>query len=103
LCLREVENDGGRICFYGRQIDLSGTLEKVKKEVSVSIIDQVRARLGDRAAFIRRAYLAGGGAYSLPQLASIFPVTSILPEAQWANALGYFKGVGQLEAKQNKG
>ncbi len=103
LRLREVENDGGRMCYYGRQIDLSGALEKAKKEVTVSIIDQVRARLGDRAAFIRRAYLAGGGAYSLPQLASIFPVTSILPEAQWANALGYLKGVRQLEAKQNKG
>lgn len=89
-------NNKGKIFFYGNEIDLSDELKKIKDAVAVNITDQVMARLGDRAAFIRRAYLAGGGAEALPALKNIFPVTQIIPDPQWANAKGFLSVVKQL-------
>jgi plasmid segregation protein ParM len=93
LRLREADNTG-KMFFYGKEIDLSETLVNARKDVAVRIKDQVTAQLGDRAAFVRRVYLGGGG-HALPLLSNIFPVATILPDAQWANALGYLRAVIQ--------
>ena len=95
LRLRDADNSRGKMFFYGKEIDLSETLLKARKDVAVRIKDQVTAQLGDRAAFVRRVYLAGGGAHALPLLSTIFPMATILPDAQWANALGFLKAVIQ--------
>ncbi|MBM7854926.1 plasmid segregation protein ParM [Desulfohalotomaculum tongense] len=95
--VHQLINNKGKIFFYGNEIDLSDALKKIKDAVAVNIIDQVMARLGDRAAFVRRAYLAGGGADALPALKNIFPVTQILPDPQWANAKGFLSVVRRLE------
>ncbi len=94
--VHQIINNKGKIFFYGNEIDISDELKKIKDAVAVNIIDQVMARLGDRAAFIRRAYLAGGGAEVLPALKNIFPVTQIIPDPQWANAEGFLSVVKRL-------
>lgn len=94
----DIVNNDGKIFFYGREIDLSDTITKIKADVAMTIIDQVMAQLGDRAAFVRRAYFAGGDAEALPLLSSMFPVTRVLPDAQWANACGFLKVVIQSKS-----
>ncbi|AEG58969.1 ParM/StbA family protein [Desulforamulus ruminis] len=93
----QVLSEEGKIIHYGREIDFNLTLEKIKTEIAMNIVDQVTARLGERMAFVRKAYLAGGGAKCLPVLSSMFPVTTILPNAQWANAEGILAVVKQTE------
>lgn len=95
--VREIIETGA-VVFRGREIVLTNVIEKAKMDVSRSIADQVLAALGDRADFIRRFYLAGGGAEALPMLGSLFPTAKVIPEPQWANALGFYKVGGRLEA-----
>jgi plasmid segregation protein ParM len=97
LRLRDAD-DQGKMFFYGREIDLSAALAKARKDVAVSITDQVTAQLGDRAAFVRRVYLAGGGAEALPLLLSTFQTPRVIPGPQWANAAGNLKAVAQSQA-----
>lgn len=93
----QILGEDGKVIYYGREIDFTTTLEKIKAEIAMNIVDQVTARLGERVAFVRKAYLAGGGAKCLPLLSSMFPVTTILPNAQWANAEGILEVVKQTE------
>ncbi|NPV73330.1 MAG: ParM/StbA family protein [Pelotomaculum sp.] len=92
----EVIAGDGRTCYYGKEIDLSRALEKARADVALAIADQVQSALGDRYAFVRRIYLAGGGALALPSLAEMFPGAQILPEPQWANATGFLKVLSDI-------
>ncbi|MCF8010883.1 MAG: ParM/StbA family protein [Clostridiales bacterium] len=81
----------GITTYYGKELDLSGALQKACNEVARVIADQVGAALGDRFAFVKKVYLAGGGAEMLPSLEALFPAARILPEPQWANVNGFLK------------
>lgn len=98
LRIPDVIGTDGKLFFYGREIDLSDTVTRIKANVAMNIADQVMAQLGDRAAFVRRTYLAGGGAEALPLLSSLFPIARVLPDAQWANACGFLMAVRQLKS-----
>ncbi|MTI80029.1 MAG: ParM/StbA family protein [Firmicutes bacterium] len=92
-----IIDNGGKTSYYGKELDMSKELKAIKEDVATSIIDQVKNKIGDRAAFIQKAYLAGGGAEALPTLTKIFPTTKVLANSQWANALGYLEVVRQLK------
>lgn len=81
----------GRIWFRGQEIDLSQVIKDNRAGITRSIADGVLAAWGDRADFVYKVYLAGGGVLELPELASIFPGSSIIPDAQYANAMGFLK------------
>lgn len=81
-----------RIWFKGEELDLSHVLADIRRTVARSIADGVLAAWGNRANFdVRRIYLAGGGALELPELQEMFPGSSVVPDAQFANALGFLK------------
>jgi len=62
--------------------------------VAQTIADHLLANLGVRADEVAKFYLAGGGAEALPELEKLLPVALKLPEAQWANAIGFLKVAG---------
>jgi len=92
----EVVAGDGKLCYYGKEIDLQAALEKARADVALAIADQVQSALGDRFAFMRRIYLVGGGAMALPSLVEMFPKAQILPEPQWANAVGFLRVVSDI-------
>ena len=94
----EIIKDNGKIHHYGREIDIGGSIAKVATNTAANIADQVKAQLGDRAAFIRITYLAGGGVNALPMLSTMFTAAKILPESQWANAFGFLQIVARSKA-----
>ncbi|MGQ9498757.1 MAG: ParM/StbA family protein [Desulfotomaculales bacterium] len=81
----------GKVFFRGKEIDLAPAVAAARRDVARAIAGRVLAALGDRADFVRRIYLAGGGAQALPDLPAMFPVAEILPDPQWANAVGFLK------------
>jgi len=87
----EIISLRGMISYYGKEMDFSGVINQACSDIARTISDQVRAALGDRFAFIKRVYLAGGGAEMLSSITSLFPVARILPRPQWANAAGFLK------------
>ncbi|MTI85645.1 MAG: ParM/StbA family protein [Firmicutes bacterium] len=85
----------GQIWFRGEKVDLGQTLKEKRRVVARAIVDGVMASWGDRADFVRQVYLAGGGVLELPELSDMLKGSSIVPDAQFANALGFLKfGVG---------
>lgn len=81
----------GRIWFRGQEIDLSQNIKEKRTAITRSIADGVLAAWSERADFVRKVYLAGGGVLELPELANEFPGSSIVPDAQYANAMGFLK------------
>lgn len=81
----------GRILFRGREINLVDTAESARKGTAQAIADRILASLGQKGDFVRKFYLAGGGALALPELEEMFPAAEILPDPQWANAEGFLK------------
>jgi len=84
----------GRVWFRGRELDLSQYLTKARKVIARSIADRILAAWGDRADFVGRVYLAGGGVLELPELQKMLPGSVVIPDAQFANALGFLKAGG---------
>lgn len=84
----------GRVWFRGQELDLSHILADARKVIARSIADGVLAAWGDRADFVRRVYLAGGGVLELPELNKMLPGSAVIPDAQFANALGFLKAGG---------
>lgn len=93
----EVIAQGGCITYYAKEINLADALSKARADVARVIADQITATLGDRFAFIRKTYLAGGGAETLPLLDSLFPAAQKIPDPQWANAKGFLKTVSDTD------
>lgn len=84
----------GYVWYRGRKIDLTDEIEKAKKQTARAIADEVLKLWGRRGEFVRKVYLAGGGAEELPLLQELFPAALLLPAAQWANAVGFLKAGG---------
>lgn len=83
----------GQVFFRGREIDLRGAVAQAKRSTAQAIVDHVLAALGDQADFVRRWYLAGGGAEAL-NFEGLFPGEAlILSEPVFANAEGFLKAV----------
>lgn len=70
---------------------MAPAIKKARSEIARAIADQVLAGWGERADFVRKVYLAGGGILDLPDLKNMFPAAAVLPGPQWANALGFLK------------
>ena len=78
-------------CFRGKDLDFTEFIRKARRQTARGIADRVLSYLGDRADFIKRIYIAGGGAMAMPELLDIFPASEILPDSRWANARGFLK------------
>jgi len=77
--------------YKGKNIDMTNTLNQARFKVARAIADQVLGKWGSRADFVRKIYLAGGGAMELPELMSIFPSASRIKDSQWANVMGFLE------------
>ncbi len=78
-------------CFRGKDLDFTEFIRKARRQTARGIADRVLSYLGDRADFIKKIYVAGGGAMAMSELLDIFPASEILPDSRWANAKGFLK------------
>lgn len=98
----EVETaiKGGAIWYGGNMYDVAKIAEEARHEVARAIKDRVTLAWGPKAKYFAAVYLAGGGAEELkPHLADYHPAQVIVPEAQFANALGFLKVAEMLERR----
>jgi plasmid segregation protein ParM len=81
-------------------------MDAARGETGQAIGEAIAASWSERADWIEAVYLAGGGAVEFAkELQAFFPQAEVLPEAQLANALGFFKlagGVYTREARSSK-
>jgi plasmid segregation protein ParM len=92
--------------FRGRPVDVGSLMDAARGETGQAIGEAIAASWSERADWIEAVYLAGGGAVEFAkELQAFFPQAEVLPEAQLANALGFFKlagGVYTREARSSK-
>lgn len=97
--MRLVES--GRLIFKGREMDLSGDLEDVKRELARNIKDRLKAVWGNKINFFHTVFLAGGGAVALEHtLNTLHPTTTVVKDARFANARGFLR-VAEIEGKRS--
>lgn len=84
----------GYMWYKGEKVNMTQAISQARTKVAKAIADQVLAKWGSRADFVRKIYLAGGGAEELPALETIFPAPATkINDAQWANVLGFLEAV----------
>lgn len=88
----------GKTTFRGKEIDLTEEVALARRNAARAIADRLLASLGQKGDFITRFYLAGGGAFALPELKDMFPAAEVLPNPQWANVEGFLKLVADTES-----
>ncbi|MHB1418252.1 MAG: ParM/StbA family protein [Bacillota bacterium] len=91
------------ITFAGQEWDFTQEIEYAYETVARNIIDRVRQIWGDQSDFIQTVFIAGGGAIALgPYLRSLHHNLQVAPDAQTANAKGFFlvtKAAERMNAK----
>ncbi|KAA0259086.1 ParM/StbA family protein [Deferribacter autotrophicus] len=90
------------ITIYGKKFDLSDIVTEVKRMYSDQLLKEIYAMYDDNLRSADRLLLCGGGAYHigdhLPE--EYNGLAEILPDAEFANALGYYFALKyQLEKK----
>jgi len=87
-----------RIWYRDHFVDISAAVAEVTEEMA-SVIHSKVSQLWNGGGDLRHLLIAGGGAYLVGQsLKTRFPQAAIVPDAQFANALGYWKFANFLAA-----
>lgn len=81
-----------QVAFAGSRMNIEPLAEEARKAAGNSIAEAVRAAWSERIDFVDQVLLAGGGALEFfPILLSQFFDVQLIPDAQFANALGFYK------------
>ena len=95
---------GGRLYLQGREVDAAARVEEGMRHLAAEVAEEVRRAWGDRLALLGAVLVCGGGGQALaPHLAEVHPLVQLLPEALYANALGYLAMVGAAPAVTAEG
>ncbi|RDV81253.1 hypothetical protein [Ammonifex thiophilus] len=66
--------------------------EAARREVGQAIAQAVHGAWSEKADWLDRVLLAGGGAVDFyGEIARLFPGAELVPDPQWANALGFYR------------
>ena len=83
------------ITFRGRPFGVGTMLDTARREVGQAIAQAVAAAWSEKIDVLDHVLLAGGGAEEFfPEIARLFPGAKLVPEPQWANALGFYRLAG---------
>lgn len=85
-----------KICFRGKDIDISDIINTAKENTARLIADRLIAAWTNSIDLIRNIYLAGGGSLVLSQLAGMLPGATVITDSQFANAQGFLAAIPQL-------
>lgn len=81
-----------QVSFAGSKMNVEPMAEEARKSAGDSIIEAVRAAWSEKIDFVDQILLAGGGAVEFfPVLSGRFFDVQLIPEAQFANAVGFYK------------
>jgi len=98
----EVESAirSGAIWYGGEMYDVAAMAEEARREVARAVKDRVTLAWGPKANYLAQVYLAGGGAEELKDhLKDLHPAQALVPEAQFANAVGFLRVAEMLERR----
>lgn len=94
LTLAEAQGLWGReeVTFAGRRLELAPLVQAAREAVGRAVADAVLAAWSEKADFLDGVLLAGGGALEFfDVLREHFCGMELLPDAQFANALGFYR------------
>ena len=87
-----------RIWYHDQFVDISAAVAEITAEMA-NVIHSKATQLWNGGGDLRHLLITGGGAYLIGQsLKTYFPQAAIAPDAQFANALGYWKFANFLAA-----
>ncbi|RDV80893.1 ParM/StbA family protein [Ammonifex thiophilus] len=80
------------VTFRGRPLGIGEMREAARREVGQAIAQAVHSAWSEKADWIDRVLLAGGGAVDFyNEITRLFPGAELVPDPQWANALGFYR------------
>lgn len=89
--------------FRGRTFDIGQIINDVKEEVGRAVAESVQIQWSEHVDNIRHIYLAGGGALVFQdEINKVFPQSQLVQDAQWANAVGFYRMAGGVLQVQSE-
>ncbi len=90
-----LANYRGRLYLQGREVDAGAPVAAGLRALAAEVAEEVRRAWGDRLALLGAVLVGGGGGQALaPFLTDLHPLTRLMPEPVWANALGFLAMAG---------
>ena len=88
---------GGRLYLQGREVDAGARVEEGMRHLAAEVAEEVRRAWGDRLALLGAVLVCGGGGRAIAAyLGEVHPLVQLVPDALYANALGYLGMVGAI-------
>ncbi len=85
----------GRMFLCGQEVDVAPRVRDALRAVAGEIADELRRAWTDRLGTLGAVLLAGGGGEALaPHLRALHPLTGMVPDAAFSNALGFLSMLG---------
>ena len=88
---------GGRLYLQGSEVDAGVRVEEGMWHLAAEVAEEVRRAWGDRLALLGAVLVCGGGGQAIAAyLGGVHPLVQLVPDALYANALGYLGMVGAI-------
>ncbi|AEG14488.1 hypothetical protein Desku_0889 [Desulfofundulus kuznetsovii DSM 6115] len=95
------------IPVQGRPVDVGAMIDYARREVGRSLAQTVFTAWSEKADLLHGVLLCGGGALEFrDEVVRLFPQAEVVPDPQWANAVGFYKLAGgciQPESQKSQG
>ena len=90
-----IAHYGGRLYLQGREVDAGGKVADGMRTLAAEVAEEVRRAWGDRLGLLGAVLVCGGGGETIaPHLQGLHPLVRAVPDALWANALGFLAMAG---------
>ncbi len=90
-----IGNYGGQMFLRGREVDTGAQVEEATRTLAAEVTEEIRRAWGDRLPLLGAVLLSGGGGEAVaPFLRDLHPLARPMPDALWANALGFLAMAG---------
>ncbi len=90
-----IAHYSGRLYLQGREVDAGVKVAEGMRTLAGEVAEEIRRSWGDRLGLLGAVLVCGGGGEALaPHLQGLHPLVRAVPDALWANALGFLAMAG---------
>ena len=90
-----IAHYAGQMFLQGREVDAAVRVRDAMGVLAAEVTEEIRRAWGDRLPLLGAVLLSGGGGDAVaPFLSDLHPLIRPMPDAMWANALGFLAMVG---------
>ncbi|MHB8928949.1 MAG: hypothetical protein ACYC9Q_15125, partial [Bacillota bacterium] len=87
---RIITHEGAVAMIKGKPYDLHPDLASAERNLTDSILSQLKAQWGENLDLLSALVIAGGGGQRIfEHITPVYPEAVLVPDAVYANALGY--------------